>query len=396
MPVPGASDPVVHIRLGDSVRLSAAGSCVQTPPIAYRWQIGPLDATTNTLVPSLQARDVDLVGRVPGRAYVAQLTVTDGAGNEAHANALAFDVHGWQKVDGLPGGQAIDDLSFGGGALWIASREGAFRFDPAAGTFTNLASAWTFTGPDTFDRDIGSVWYDPDAAVVWLAARGNAAGLWRGDPAAQTLSFVRYDAADALGASTTVNDIAPAFPGVRIATNLGVTTAPDGATFAGAIAPPPTVVEAIGAAPGTTWLGGIHLWALDRAGVDLDPFGVSAGGDSKIRDIAIADDGPMWLASDALGAAVADAATGEVTARYTMADGLPSDNVRAVAVDGRHAWLATKSGAARFNADRGQWIAMGAQSGLEDRTDLKSIVVDPATGDVYAGSGKGLVYIRRP
>jgi len=393
----GTGQPFANVRLGDTVTLSAAGSCVQRGPINYEWQISPIDETRDSADPNLTSRDVQVYSMVKGRQYTVRLTITDGDGVSSTDLVYAFQVHGFEVLDGLLGGQDIDDLSFGGGYLWIASSKGGYRYDPIVGELVDLGATWLFTGADVFTNNIERVWYDPDADLIWIGHAASKTGLWRGDPALETFDYVRYDGATALNGATEVNDIGPAHPGVRIASNLGVTAAADSATFNGNLAPLTTVVEATGGTGTSDWMGGISLWSQADLWTALDSFGV--GGDNKIRAIAMDGDNRLWVASDGFGVARVDGLSGETTEIYdqsTTGD-LPHDQVRAIALDlTRDVWVATRAGIARRKADRGLWLTFAGAEGLADRLDVHAIAIDDATGDVYAGTTKGLVYIRLP
>ncbi len=393
----GTGQPFVHVRLADTVQLSAVGSCVQQGPINYEWQISPIDETRDSADPNLTSRDVTVYSMVKGRQYTVRLTITDGDGISTTDLVYAFQVHGFELFDGLPGSQEIDDLSFGGGYLWIGSPMGGYRYDPILDELTDLGEDWFFNDTDVFTDKAEKVWYDPDADVIWIGHKDSKAGLWRGDPVGETFDFVHYDGTTALNGETEVNDIGPAHPGVRIATNLGVTAAADGATFNGNLFPPTTVVEAIGGTGTSDWMGGTSLWNLTDPWTGIDTYDVD--GDNKIRAIVMDGDLRAWVASDDFGVALIDGLTGETAAIYdesTTGD-LPDDQVRALAFDGgRDMWAATKSGVARRKRDRQMWLSFGADEGLANRLDLYAIAIDQATGSIYAGSSGGLVYIRLP
>jgi branched-chain amino acid transport system substrate-binding protein len=72
---------------------------------------------------------------------------------------------------------------------------------------------------------------------------------------------------------------------------------------------------------------------------------------------------------------------------FTTRDGLPSDHVLAVRVDGDRVWAGTTEGlAVRAN---GRWRVYGTADGLPHRVVL-SIDVSPRTGDVWVGTMGGL------
>ena len=79
---------------------------------------------------------------------------------------------------------------------------------------------------------------------------------------------------------------------------------------------------------------------------------------------------------------------GGVWSTITMADGLPHDDVRAVAVDAEgSAWYATAGGAARRRPD-GTWLVVDIGSGLSSN-DIRSVAVGP-DGLVWLASGAGV------
>ena len=394
----GPAMPYTTVFMGDTVALSAAGSCVERGPIEYEWQISPIDATRDSALPDLASRDISVFSIVPNRSYTVRLTIRDADGQSTTDLIFAFSTVGFELLNRPDGNLDVDGLATGGGALWVGGRDGAFRYDPAADAFDNL-NTWTFDA-DTFDRDLEHVYYDPDAGYAWIAARGSKAGVWRANPLDETIAFFRYDTATVLGASTEVNDIGPAHPGVRVATDLGVTTAADSATFNGTVVPPPVVVEALGNNATSEWMGGRALWDLSAPWVELDPFLVGVDTDAKINAVAGGlGDQELWVASDDFGVARVDSAGGETVALYSLDTGdLETDKVRDIAVepDSGDVWVATERGAARFKQDRLVWVTMGATEGLADRIDLRAIAADTEPRAIYAGGSKGLVYIRVP
>lgn len=75
---------------------------------------------------------------------------------------------------------------------------------------------------------------------------------------------------------------------------------------------------------------------------------------------------------------------------YYKEDGLPSDKVFCVVVDGDRVWLGTDDGLALYRDDR--WTTYRQDDGLAHRAVL-SIAVDPATRDVWVGTMGGLTRI---
>jgi ligand-binding sensor domain-containing protein len=92
-------------------------------------------------------------------------------------------------------------------------------------------------------------------------------------------------------------------------------------------------------------------------------------------------------------AATAAAPAGDSPPVYThwesfhVSDGLPSEKVFCIAVDGDRVWAGTDHGLALF--ENGTWTAYRSQDGLAHDAVL-SLAVDPATHDVWAGTMGGL------
>ncbi len=80
------------------------------------------------------------------------------------------------------------------------------------------------------------------------------------------------------------------------------------------------------------------------------------------------------------------AGPGEWTS-FTMADGLPADEVFAVRIDGARVWAGTKNGLAVY--EEGRWRAIGTSDGLPHRVIL-SLDVSRRTGDLWIGTMGGL------
>ncbi len=68
-------------------------------------------------------------------------------------------------------------------------------------------------------------------------------------------------------------------------------------------------------------------------------------------------------------------------------DGLPADKVYAIAVDGDRVWAGTENGLALY--ENGKWSVLSVKDGLAYPAIL-SIAIDPASGDLWLGTMKGL------
>jgi len=80
------------------------------------------------------------------------------------------------------------------------------------------------------------------------------------------------------------------------------------------------------------------------------------------------------------------AGPGEWTS-FTTADGLPSNEVFAVRIDGERVWAGTSKGLAVY--EEGRWRAIGTSDGLPHRVIL-SLDVSRRTGDLWIGTMGGL------
>lgn len=117
---------------------------------------------------------------------------------------------------------------------------------------------------------------------------------------------------------------------------------------------------------------------------------------NEVNRIRVAPSGDAWFAT-AGGLSRFAAATALITS-YTQQDGLPSRNVRDVAIDvvtlqgvsHEVAWAATQGGLGRVDPAVPSVQAITTADGLPTN-DLRSIYVDPATHMKWIGTGQGLV-----
>lgn len=390
--------PYAEVLLGDTVELDASASCSSAGPLAFAWAIAPADGTSTTIEPAPSAPRITAYSSKADEDYVVSLAVTAPGEAPVTCTMFAFRTHGWQHLGTGPGNGDVRDVAFGNGILWVAAKDGAYLSPDVTGVFEVVDDIYGGQDPGP---EMGSVWFDPASRLVWFAHNGSQTFVWRLDREDGLIATVPFDGAGALGGSAAVDELGPGAIGVQIATDKGVTTAPDNATFVGAIVPADTKVHALARGPSAAWGGGKFLWNLLASGVDLDPFGLAA--DNKIRGMAVnAATGELWIGSDDHGVALANAATGAPIAVWGAGDaGLGHGKVRDVAIEpsgpfAGDVWVATMSGVARFKRDRQVWVHMGALSGLGNRDDTKALAIDPATRTIYAASNKGIVYIRVP
>jgi len=377
--------PFVTVLVGDSVQLSAEGSCTRSGSIEYDWSIsgdGDGDAIEGTAAPDLAAQVVDIYPLVPGD-YTVTLAVGDGTDSSDPLSVFALRAVGWQVSD-----QALDvrDLAPTGATLWIAASAGGYQM-PLANVLgvpelvNDLAG-----GDDTIANDLSAVAAGP-AGTVWFGHKPNDSVVWQVDDKGKVTEI------DFTGnfEDAVVEDIGRSATGIYLATRDGVTEAPDNQTFEAPIIT--TQSFALTRGSSGSWAGGARLHRLE-AGTDFDVFGVD---DNKIRGLLDVG-GAIWAGSDDRGVAVFDSGTEEVTATFTTADGLSSNKVRAFAVDDTgDVWVATAAGVSRYKQDRARWVAMGVATGL-DSIDVNAItaVGTGAARKIIAGTRGGLVLLTLP
>ncbi|MFQ6043668.1 MAG: tetratricopeptide repeat protein, partial [Candidatus Poribacteria bacterium] len=61
---------------------------------------------------------------------------------------------------------------------------------------------------------------------------------------------------------------------------------------------------------------------------------------------------------------------------YTVADGLPSNIIQAIAIDGDFLWVGTPKGLAKFEVVGGAWIPVPDELGLSSQTDVRALAVN--------------------
>ena len=381
-----SGEPFVTVLIGDSVRLSAAGSCAASGALEFDWAITGDDSIEGTAAPDLASEVVDVYPIVPGD-YTVTLTVGDGTGTADPIEVLAIRAIGWQ-VSGAEETLDVRDLAASPGALWVAASAGAFRLPLGAVLGEPEAVDDLAGGDDDIPNDLSATVDGPDG-LVWFGHKPNDSLVWQVD-----VGSGRVTAVDFTGnfQASEVNDIGRGATGVVIATRDGVSAAPDNQTFEAPLIEANTF--ALSRGPSGSWAGGERLVRLP-AGTEFDLFGVD---DNKLRGLADRD-GAVWAGSDDQGVAVFDPGAGSVTALYKVADGLPSDKIRALAVDaGGDVWVATDKGVARFKSDREVWVAMEKSSGLDGATDVAAVIA-VGSGDtrkLIAGTKQGVAVLTLP
>lgn len=379
-----SEEPVVTVLLGDSVRLSAAGSCAQAGALELAWAIAGDEAIEGTAAPDLASSVVDVYPVTPGD-YTVSLTIGDGASTADPIEVLAFRAVGWRVSE-----EALDvrDLATTAGTLWVASSAGAEQLSLSNVLAVPVDVNDLANGDDDIPSDLSAVATGPGGAV-WFGHKPNDSLVWR-----VAVDNDRVTAVDFTGnfGEAEVNDIARGETGIVLGTKDGVTAAPDNQNFEAALITANTFALARGTSGG--WAGGARLYRLPD-GMEFDLFGVD---DNKIR--ALLDvDGMIWAGSDDAGIALFDPGSGTVTATYTADDGVPSEKIRAIGVDSTgDLWVATDKGVGRYKRDRQVWVAMGSASGLGGAVDVAAVtaVGSDDTRKVIAGTKDGVALLALP
>lgn len=380
--------PYVQILLGDTVALSAIGSCTRTGLIHYDWSIGPGTGQVEpTALPSLNSEFLT-VYPTAAQDYIVTLAIGDGVNPIAKKTSVfGFAATGFEDLPLVPG-DTIKDLHAGPNYLWIGARDGAYRADlsnptngPANGLYEDINDVY---GGDSIPSDVRAVFEGPSGNYVWFGPNANDGLVYR-------LSLDPMDASvlalDTLGNARN-KDISGDASSLRIATDKGVALSTDFDIFGLERADQSTAIS-VGATG--AWAGKNQLYPLP-AGTQINVF----AGDNKI--VALADDGVnLWAGSSDQG--VARFQVGATPEIFTATNSeLSSREIRAVAVDSLgDIWVATKVGVSRFKQDRQVWVPMidlPSALGL----DLKAIATDDSGGRraIYAGSNGSLTVMRLP
>lgn len=374
--------PYLHTIIGDTVELSAVGTCTRSGVIQYRWIIGP--ATTlvqDTALPNLVSETITVYSLVPD-TYDVRLEISDGNTTEA-VSIFAFDAHGFTKLSSYQGNN-IRDLSAGADYLWVGADDGAYRGTLATPLvdFPNVDDA--YGGDDLQDKM--HVHETSDGARVWFSSEdseGKAFALEL-NPASNLIES--FDTEE----DAKTRDIDDAETGIRFATDKGVVVALDSQDFQVERGGDDTSAVSFG--PTGSWAGRDSLYPLP-AGDEISLF----DGNDDIQ--ALDDDGTLlWIGSDSDG--VVTFANNAIVSSYTQSSGdLPSDDVETIAIDSAlDVWIGTAKGVVRFKRDRQVWVTLDGNSGLDGAIDIDAIAVDEAGGrrGVFVGTDDELFIMTAP
>ncbi len=370
-------DPVTTVLLGDTVVLSADGSCSQRGPVTFEWQIvdAELAVTADAATDSETLRVYPVL---PGD-YRVTLTVSDDAGSGDPVSVTALRAFAWaplaDQVD-------VRDVAVGDGRIWMATGDGAFFVDLADVRAGSQAVNDLVAGQPDVSDNLSAVYFSGQGGgEVWFGRRGNTDQVWRVDAASGAVEVLT------LPAAVNVRDIAAAGAGVIVGARDGVLQAPDNEIFGD---PDPVGdVFAVAENAESAWAGGRDLFRVGTTTV-LSPFGEA---DDKIRAL-VGDGARVWVGSDDQGIARIEGS--EVADVYTDVEDLPTNKIRALAVDSTgDVWAATDTGVVRYKNDRNVWVPMAEAEGLDGFVDDFGVAVQETADSrfVVVGASAGIAVL---
>ena len=377
----GADDPLVAVRVGDTLVLDAGDSCTANGAAAYAWTLSSAEMAA-TALPGLSARTVGVFSPLAG-THTISLTVSDGTVTSDPVT-VNVEVVGWDQ----PAGDLdVRGVALSPGVVWIAATGGAYFQAPDAldfppGEVNDLAD-----GDDDVPNDLAAVFADGEG-FVWFGRKPSESDVWRVNDFLPLAQVSAIDFADGSGlGDSEVRGIGRTAGGVALATSNGVTVTANGTSFGAAILEQPVYAVDGG------WAGGAALHRLGGGGAGM-PFG---GGDNKIR--ALLDAGAdVWAGSDDEGIVRLDA-DGNVVDGPFASPPLPSNKIRALVRDeDGDVWAATDSGVVRYKQDRKAWFAMGTAQGLGGALDVRALAMGESLNGAFviAGTSSGLAVLRTP
>ncbi len=111
-------------------------------------------------------------------------------------------------------------------------------------------------------------------------------------------------------------------------------------------------------------------------------------GTNEITDLAVDRDGVVWIGTPN---GLYYYYNGTIYRKY----GLPSENVRAILVDGiNNLWVATSAGVSFFSNDAYSWTLYNKQNSYLVSDDVNTLSLDKNNGKMYIGTSKGISCIQ--
>jgi sugar lactone lactonase YvrE len=295
-----------------------------------KWtSFGPTNSGLSTNV--VRAVVVDKDGLIWAGTDSGVFSVTRAGAVTGYSKASTSNGIGSNDVRALSGRQA-------GSMLWVGhADQGASRFDSAAVT-SDAGSGWDRFRPDNSSlpssmiRDLHMVTESPES--LWLTT---ANGVARYDRA--TGAWTLHNT---MNSGLVSNDVTAVAIDATGAFWFGTSTAGVSYTKSRAVWTTYTTVEGLGS--------------------------------NSIRDILVASDGVVWIATEG---GVTRYINGVFSTSTVANVGLPSDSTRALAEDAQgNIWVATDEGAARF--DGAVWKSFTTADGMASNLTT-SLAIAPAT-----------------
>lgn len=158
-------------------------------------------------------------------------------------------------------------------------------------------------------------------------------------------------------------------------------------------------------------LAGEHIAALYLDGKGILWVGSSSGGVSRLVNgklqrldlgapfspTCFAEDGEgrIWVGTEGKGVLVLQ--NGQQERAYTVADGLISNSIRSLAVDGaKHVWVGTSRGLNEFQPGEDRFIRYSARSGFTGIEAKPNSALLASNGDLWFGTSNGAVSVAPP
>lgn len=318
----------------------------------------------------------------------------------------------WQERDGLPQNTVLAVLPTRDGYLWLATYEGAARFDGvrftlfSPSTTTGIGETWVTSLLERRDGDLWLATYGGGVSrlsngqftrydmrdglssdFVWCLFEDHAGTLWIGTDGGGVTAlrdgrFTPYTTANGLPSNLVRTIVDDGSGGLLVGTTRGIARIADGrvSPYSGLANVAHADISRLARAPdGSLWVAtrGGNLYRIDALGVT--EFGADHGWTNDRGASLLADDeGWMWVGTTNDGLFRYAAGRFE---RYTPADGLPGSHVQVIArgLDSS-LWVGTDGGLVRFKQPRVTVYAK--RDGLAN--DFVGSILQGADGSVWA------------